>query len=535
MKEITKIAIEDVKTRLILVFFIIIAVTSGFLLIYANDLLALTLNDFLMVQQFDGFAFQLLLTAGMFALVFGLNVLGSVLRGEFEYGTITAFPRYYIARLLRAKQTYFTNRPVPELYANLWTASQASGKFYGDVLAMISRIVIFVFYGIVVFRFNVFAGIFTIVALPIYFLLTAGLGGRISTLQQGWVAHNAELATATQEAFENVANVKAKGAYDFFLQRSVTVLRKIKNLCVKLVAIESYIAGISNLIRLIAPLLIIFAAMGFSADFEANAGNIMVLYINIPLFLNGIVDIHRQYINFKMAWPFLAKLAEFNESEPERESGIDITDFEYLRAEGVKVTFDDGRVIAVPDFEVRKGEKVMFFGESGIGKSTVFNVIMGFQAYDGFVSLNGIDIREISLRSLRRIFGITFQHTNALTLGLHENILLGAELSDIEQLIRITSLESQQDHKGESVLNNKVLSGGEKSRLGLAQMLACEPLVMLIDEAFSNIDEQLESKIIKDLIIAYPNRAMICISHRNSGRKFFDRVVDFVHSSVSYT
>ena len=71
------------------------------------------------------------------------------------------------------------------------------------------------------------------------------------------------------------------------------------------------------------------------------------------------------------------------------------------------------------------------------------------------------------------------------------------------------------------------LSGGEKSRLGLSQMLAGEPSIMLIDEAFSNMDEQLESKIMNDLFREYPDRAVICISHRNSSKPFFDRVVDF--------
>jgi ABC-type bacteriocin/lantibiotic exporter with double-glycine peptidase domain len=529
MKTITKIAIEGIRTKFILVFFMLFMVTAGFLLIYANDLLAVSLNDYIMVLRFDGFALQILFTTGMFILVFGMNAVAAVLRADFEYGTIIRFPRYYISRLLRAKQNYFTNRPVPELYSNLWTASQASGKFYGDVLTMISRIIVFVFYGIVVFRFDAFAGIFTVVALPIYFLLTAGLGSRISTLQHGWVAYNAELATVTQEAFENVANVKAKGAYAFFLGRSVAVLNKIKRLCVKLIAIESYIGGISGVIRLIAPLLIIFAAVRLSPSFEPEAGNIIVFYINIPLFLNGVADIHRQYINFKMAWPFLAKLAEFNDCKPEHENGAEITDFDSLRTVGVRVRFDSGRVIHVPDFIVEKGEKVMLFGESGIGKSTVFNMIIGFQDYEGDIFVNDINLREISLASIRRVFGITFQHTNAITLDLHGNILLGAEKSDneLERLIKLTALENQQNTKGKDILNNKVLSGGEKSRLGLSQMLVTEPMVMLIDEAFSSMDEGLELKIINDLFFQYPDHTVICISHRNSSKPLFDRIVDF--------
>jgi len=508
----------------------LVAIGAGFLLLYANDLLALLLNNYLMVQNFDGFALQLFFTAGMFALVFGMNLFGDYLHVDFEYGTIMHLASHYIKRLLRAKHEFFTGRPVAEVFTNLWTASQASGRFYSSLLRMISGVVIFVFYGVVVFRFDVWAGIFAIVALPIYFLVTAGLGNRISALQNDYVGRVADFATVTQETFENVSNVKAKGAYDFFTARSVAVLRKIKQIVVKVTVMSRYIGSITGLIRIIAPLLIIFAAIQISSGFDASAGNIMVLYINIPLFLGGAADIHGQYINYKMAKPFLSKLEEFSDAPLEDEGGADISAFENLRTTGVKVTFDGGRVITVPDFEIKKSEKVMFFGESGIGKSTFFNIIMGFnREYEGTVLVNGVNLREINLTSLRRIFGITFQHNNALTLDLRENILLGAEKDDSEmqQLIKLTALEEQQDTKGDTILNNQVLSGGEKSRLGLSQMLAAEPEIMMIDEAFSNMDEQLESGIISDLFRKYPDHTVICISHRNSSKPLFDRVVDF--------
>jgi ABC-type bacteriocin/lantibiotic exporter with double-glycine peptidase domain len=502
----------------------------GFLLIHANDKLALTLNEYLMVQNFDGFVLQLFFTAGMFAFVFGLNIFASYFYVDFEYGTITVLARYYIERLLHTRQSYFTNRSVAELFTHLWTASQACGRFFGSILKMVSNVAALIFYGIVVFRFDVWAGIFTVIAVPVYFVATVGLGNRISVLQNAYVKYNGEFATVTQEAFENIGNIKAKGVHNFFIGRCVAILRRFKSICVKVMVMNDYINNVTGFIRIIAPLFIIFAAMVFSPSFDRYVGNILVLYINIPLFLGGFAGIHSQYINYKMSKPFLFKLMEFNESPLEDESGVEISTFESLRLTGVKVTFDGGRIITVPDFELKKGEKLMFFGESGIGKSTVFNIIMGFyREYEGTVLINGINLREIKLVSLRRMFGITFQHTNAITLDLRGNILLGAEKNktELERLIKLTALESQHETKGETILNNKILSGGEKSRLGLSQMLVTEPKVLLIDEAFSNMDEELESKIINDIFKEYPDRAVICISHRNSSKPFFDRVVDF--------
>jgi len=525
-----EIIFKGTRTKLYIFLYIITAIGAGFLLIYANDLLAMVLNEYLMVQVFDGFAARLLLTAGAFTLIFVMNTLGAYFYVDLEWGAITRLTRFYIARLLRAKQEFFIDRSAAGLFTNLWTASQASGEFYGNMLRLVSRIVIFIFYGIVVFSFDIWAGVFTVVALPIYFLFTARLGNRIADLEGEYIEHDAELASVSQESFENVGNVKAKGAYKFFTDRSALVLQKIKKICVKVGVFEHYTANITGLFRIIAPILIIFGAIQVSPAFDASAGNIMVLFINIPLFLGGFANIHVGYIEYKVTKPFLSKLGEFNSAPLENENGLDIASFENLRTQGVKVIFEGGRTITVPDFEVKTGEKVMFFGESGVGKSTVFNIVMGFnQEYEGNVYINGTNLREISLSSLRKVFGITFQHTNVLTLDLRGNILLGANKSDddLERLIKLTALESQQDFKGDAILNNKVLSGGEKSRLGLSQMLAIEPEIILIDEAFSNMDEQLESKIINDLFCEYPNHAVICISHRNSSRPLFDRVVDF--------
>jgi ABC-type bacteriocin/lantibiotic exporter with double-glycine peptidase domain len=530
MKTIIGIILESIRARLTLACYIAITLGIGFLLVYANSQLELVLNDYLLVRNFNGFAFRLLLTVGLFTLVFGLSVLGAYLTSNFHYSSFTQLMKHYIGLLLRAKNSYFTNRPSADIFMRLFESSDGVAYFASTALRLASYSITFVFYGIIIFRLNLFAGIFAVLVTPLYFLATKKAGDRISDLLQDRLERTAELSTVTQEAFENIGNVKAKGAYAFFTGRPVSVLHIIKSIMVRSETLLNYIQEITTLVRIIAPLLIIFAAMWFSPDFSGGAGKIMMLYINIPLFLITFSNIHNQYIAYKAMKPLISQLQEFNDVELESESGIEVTAFESLKAERVKVTFDGGRVVSVPDFEIKKGEKVMLFGESGAGKSTLFNIIMGLITdYEGDVYVNGINLREISLASVRRIFGITFQHTNALTLNLRDNILLGASIPDekLEKLIQLTALENQHDEKGDALLNNKVLSGGEKSRLGLSQKLVADPEIMLIDEAFSNMDEALESKILSDLFREYPDRAVICISHRNASRPFFDRVVEF--------
>jgi len=530
MKTITSVMLEGIKSKLTLICFIALTLGVGFLLLYANRMLEQVLNEHLFVANFDKFAIRMFVTIGLFSLVFGLNVLGAYILADFQYSSLSRLIKHYLSLLLRAKYKYFTNRPSADLFIRLFESTDGVSFFASSALRIVSYSIILTFYGIIIFRLDLFSGIFAILVTPLYFLATKKAGDKISVLLHDRLAYTGELSTVTQEAFENVGNIKAKNAYTFFTMRAVTVLQKIKHIMVRSETLMTYMLDITTLVRIIAPLLIIFAAMRLSPDFTGGAGNILMLYINIPLFLSTFSSIHKQYVDYKAMKPFFSQLREFDDVELENESGIEIAAFESLQTEAIKVKFEGGRVVTVPDFEVKKSEKVMLFGESGIGKSTIFNIIIGLITdYEGSVFINGINIREVSLASLRTIFGITFQHTNALTLDLRENILLGTSITEdkLEKLIQLTALESQHDAKGNTLLNNKVLSGGEKSRLGLSQTLVTDSDIMLIDEAFSNMDEALESKIIADLFRQYPDRAVICISHRNSSKPFFNRVIDF--------
>jgi len=522
--------LECNRAKVSLICFIGITLGVGFLLLDSNSQLEQVLRYYLFVMNFDGFALRLFVTIGLFVLIFGLNVFGTYIITDFQYSAFTQLLKHYLSLLLRAKNSYFINRPAADLFVKLFESSDGVTFFASSILRIVSNSIIFVFYGVIIFRLDLFAGLFAVLVTPLYFLATKKAGDRMTDLLHDRLARTGELSTVRQEAFENVSNVKAKTAYTFFIERTVAVLKKIKSIMVRSETILGYIFEITMLVRIIAPLIIIFTAMLISPEFSGDAGIIMLLYINIPLFLSTFSNIHRWYIEYKAMKPFFSQLREFDEVELESEAGVDITTFERLQAVGVNVTFDGGRIVSVPDFDVKKGEKVMFFGESGIGKSTIFNIVMGLITdYEGDVFVNDMNLREVSFASLRKVFGITFQHTNALTLDLRENILLGASISEekLDRLIQLTALESQQDEKGGAVLNNKVLSGGEKSRLGLSQTLVSDSEIMLIDEAFSNMDEALEAKIIADLFKEYPDRAIICISHRNASRPFFDRVVDF--------
>ena len=116
-------------------------------------------------------------------------------------------------------------------------------------------------------------------------------------------------------------------------------------------------------------------------------------------------------------------------------------------------------------------------------------------------------MREIEIGSLRCVFGM--------------------DDGDFAKVIEIADLDKQVEFKEGDELNNKTVSGGEKSRIGLAQVVVRDSQVIMLDETFSGLDEKMEERIIKRLFESYPDKTFICISHRNASRDYFDKVVDF--------
>jgi ABC-type bacteriocin/lantibiotic exporter with double-glycine peptidase domain len=206
-----------------------------------------------------------------------------------------------------------------------------------------------------------------------------------------------------------------------------------------------------------------------------------------------------------------------------------IKEFNSLETDNLKINYN-GQVVEIPNIKITAGEKVLIRGESGIGKSSLFNIIMGLRKdYTGSIRVNSYNLAEINIESLRKIIGISFQGQNVFSFNLKENITLGnEEVLNFNKIIQITQLEKIVQDKQDSTLNAKTLSGGEQSRISIAQSLIRNPHVILIDESLSSVDEAMESEIIKNIIDNFKDKTIICISHRKSTQEHFDKVVQFL-------
>lgn len=194
---------------------------------------------------------------------------------------------------------------------------------------------------------------------------------------------------------------------------------------------------------------------------------------------------------------------------------------------------DSEEVLKDLSFEVRSGEMVALVGKTGSGKSTVVDLIPRF--YDptgGRVLIDGVDVRELQIASLRRQIGIVPQETFLFAGTLRDNIAYGnREASDAEIMAAAIDanalfIESSSDGL-DTVVNDRGirLSGGERQRIAIARAILLRPQLLILDEATASLDGQTEALVQQALDRLMKGRTTIVIAHRLSTIVNADRIL----------
>ncbi|ULU10527.1 hypothetical protein L3Y34_014663 [Caenorhabditis briggsae] len=194
--------------------------------------------------------------------------------------------------------------------------------------------------------------------------------------------------------------------------------------------------------------------------------------------------------------------------------------------------------------EVKSGEKIALVGSSGCGKSTIVNLLQRF--YDptkGKVSIDGVDLKEINVHSLREQIGIVSQEPVLFDGTIYENIKMGNEHATHDQVVEACKMANANDFikrlpdgYGTRVGEKGVqLSGGQKQRIAIARALVKNPKILLLDEATSALDTEAEREVQAALDQAQAGRTTLIVAHRLSTIRNVDKIFVFKAGNIVET
>ena len=194
-----------------------------------------------------------------------------------------------------------------------------------------------------------------------------------------------------------------------------------------------------------------------------------------------------------------------------------------IRFEGVYFSYNQKLILKNITFDIKSGMKVVIVGETGAGKSTIASLLLRFYEPErGVITIDGIDIRQIKLKSLRRNISYVSQDVFLFSDTIKENIKLGKRDAKEDEIINAAKLACA--HEFISKLPNGYdtevgergikLSGGERQRIALARAILKNAPILILDEATSNLDRKTEEKLLKSIEEITKNKTVLIIAHR---------------------
>ena len=204
-----------------------------------------------------------------------------------------------------------------------------------------------------------------------------------------------------------------------------------------------------------------------------------------------------------------------------------------VRFAGVEFGYASGpTVLHGVDIDVPPGAMVAFVGPTGSGKSTLVKLLLRFyDAVEGEVQVDGVDVRELSLADLRRTIGLVSQDVFLFHGSVRDNIAYGApdatdaEIERAARLAEAHEFVGLLEHGYDTVVGERgqKLSGGQRQRISLARAILADPPILVLDEATSAVDNETEAAIQRSLVKVAAGRTTIIIAHRLSTVRDADR------------
>ncbi|EIA10607.1 ABC transporter ATP-binding protein [Flavobacterium frigoris] len=218
-----------------------------------------------------------------------------------------------------------------------------------------------------------------------------------------------------------------------------------------------------------------------------------------------------------------------------KENAVDKNTFDSdITIKNVNFKYEEETVLKDFSLQVKKGQTIALVGQSGSGKSTIANLLTRFyDVNDGTISIDGTDIKDINLQSLRGLMGLVTQDSILFNDTIKANISLGKETATDDEIIEALKIANAYEfvkdlpkgiHTNIGDSGNK-LSGGQKQRLSIARAVLKNPPIMILDEATSALDTESEKFVQVALENMMQNRTSIVIAHRLSTIQKADSIV----------
>ncbi|MPT21830.1 MAG: ABC transporter ATP-binding protein [Starkeya sp.] len=482
-----------------------------------------------------------LLNAALMAVVtywghmLGINIETEMRRRAFDHVQKLSF-------------SYFDNHKTGHLVARLTKDLEEIGEVahHGPEDVFIA-LMTFVGAFLVMLSVNVPLALLTAVIVPASALITTRYGRRMT---ENFRALFGRVGAFNARIEENIGGIRV--VQSFANEEHETRLFAVENAHYRTTKLEAYRllaanASLSYLGMRLTQVIIMLAGTWFVLRGELSNGGFVGFLLLVGVFFRPLEKIAAVMEVYPKGIAGLRSYLDFLATRPDvadKPGAVALAEVKgAIRYEGVRFAYGNAApVLNCIDLDIRAGESVAFVGPSGAGKTTLCSLLPRF--YDvagGRITIDGHDIRDVQLASLRRNIGIVQQDVFLFGGTIRENIAYGRLDAD-EEAIREAARRAQLDDllAGlplglDTVIGERgvKLSGGQKQRLAIARMFLKDPPILILDEATSALDSETEWEIQRALAALSVGRTTLIIAHRLSTIRTVDRIVVVTREGIA--
>lgn len=376
--------------------------------------------------------------------------------------------------------------------------------------------------------------------LPLSLYLVTRIGRKLRTYSTRSLEKLSNITSILQETFSGIRIVKAFGMEPVEINKFQRETNRYFRTMLKRVRVRSLAGPVNEFLGTAAGVLILWYG-----GRQVLRGDIMgpeeFMTFIIAIFLlmqpiKSLSKVHNRIQEGLAAAERVFRVLDTPARIRQAPDALEVADFQSsIRYRDVVFSYDGGEpVLDHIDLEIQRGEVVALVGASGVGKSTMADLLPRFyDPQEGSVELDGVDVRKISIRSLRRLFGVVTQETILFNDTVYNNIAYGAEGAGRDEIMKAARAANADDFIGELPQGYETeigdrgakLSGGQRQRIAIARALLKNPQILILDEATSALDSEAEIYVQQALDRLMKNRTALVIAHRLSTIQNADRIV----------
>ena len=538
-------------------------------LVVATPLLLKRLIDDGVIPKDASVVTNLAILVGLLAIAdAGFNMLGRYFSSRIGEGLIYDLRSLVFAHVQKQSIAFFTRTQTGALISRINSdVIGAQQAFTATLSGVVSNVVSLALVSITMLILSWQITIFSLLLLPVFLIPTKWVGRRLQALTRESFSVNAEMSSTMTERF-NVSGAMLVALYgepdrerEYFRSRA----RRVADIGIKMAMLNRLFFIALTSVAAVATAF----AYGIGGHLAIKGGGTVGTLLAITALLarlygpltalsNVRIDVMTSLVSFERVFEVLdlepmVKSKENAVALETKEPRIEFKNvsFAYPRAEEISLaslesaakaeTIQSGQVLRNLSFVAAPGTMTALVGPSGAGKTTISALLPRlYDVTDGSIQIDGHDIRDLTLESLRDSIGVVMQDAHLFHETIAENLRYAKQDATEEEMMQ--ACKAAQIWKLIESLPNGLdtmvgerghrLSGGEKQRLAIARLLLKSPAVVILDEATAHLDSENEQLVHAALQTALKGRTSIVIAHRLSTVRDADQILVLEKGSI---